>query len=334
MSVASLLAELHSRDIQVWLEGDQLKCNAPAGVLTPDLRDVLRQRKRDMIEFLRSAASFARQQRAVVPLQQRGNYAPVFAVPGHNGDVFLYRALAQHLGNDQPFFGLQLPGLEDGSEPLTSVEDLATYFAGQIREFRPHGSYVIAGYCAGGTIAFELARQLLQQGAAIDFVLLFAGCYPTWYRFMPQLRERVSLRMKRLRRHAAALASRSNSGRRLYIMEKLRRYNGSHPAAADPVLAQRTRLKRVTARAVQHYAPLDFPGRVCQILPSKDCALPRVATMRWRTVVPHIEEYCGPDGCEGDVMLLEPHVGAIAEVFRLCRDRNKDTVPTFRTIRA
>ncbi|HEY8131141.1 MAG TPA: alpha/beta fold hydrolase, partial [Thermoanaerobaculia bacterium] len=305
--MASLLTELRSRDIEVWVEGDQLRCNAPAGVLTPDLRDLLRLRKGDMIDFLRAAQAVARQQRAIVPLQQRGSRAPIFAVPGHNGDVFLYRALAQHLGNDQPFFGLQLPGLEDHSEPLTSVEDLAAYFAAQICEFRPHGPYVIAGYCAGGTIAFELARQLLQQGADVDFLVLFAGGYPTWYRFIPQLRERATLRMKRLRNHLAVLASLSNRERRLYIMEKLRRRSESHLTAVDPVLALRARLKQITARAVSRYTPRDFAGRFCQILPSNGCVLPRGATLPWRTVVPQLEEYCGPDGCEGDVMLLEPH---------------------------
>ncbi|MGZ8829079.1 MAG: TubC N-terminal docking domain-related protein, partial [Thermoanaerobaculia bacterium] len=55
MSVSTFLAELRSRDIQVWPDGDHLRCNAPAGELTPDLRDELRQRKRDIVEFLHSA---------------------------------------------------------------------------------------------------------------------------------------------------------------------------------------------------------------------------------------------------------------------------------------
>lgn len=322
MTVASLLAELRNRDIQVWVEDDQLRCNAPVGVLTPDLRDVLRQRKRDMIEFLRSAQALAQQQRGIVPLQQRGNRVPVFAMPGHNGDVFLYRALAQHLGDDQPFFGLEPPGLDGQTQPLGSVEDLAAYFAEQIRTFRPDGPYVIAGYCAGGAVAFELARQLQQQGGTISTLIFFAGCYPTWYRPLPQLRERVALRTKRIGRHIRALASLSNGERRVYITEELRRRKANGLKADDPVKELRERLKRITAKAVSDYVPRGFDGRLCQILPSSDCVLPRVATQNWRTVARNLEEYCGPDGCEGDVMLLEPHVNAIAGVFRLCRDRN------------
>jgi thioesterase domain-containing protein len=275
-----------------------------------------------MIEFLRSAQALVQQQRGIVPLQRRGNLAPVFAVPGHNGDVFLYRALAQYLGSDQPFFGLEPPGLDGRSEPLTSVEDLAAYFVEQIRTFRPDSPYVIAGYCAGATIAYELARQLQQQGGVINSLIFFAGGYPTWYRFLPQLRERVALRTKRVRRHIGALASLSNGGRGVYIMNALRRRNDGRLTTEDPVLGLRETLKRITAKAVSHYVPRDFAGRLCQILPSSDCVLPRDATLRWRTVVRDLEEYSGPDGCEGDVMLLEPYADAIAEVFRLCRDRN------------
>jgi thioesterase domain-containing protein len=321
VTVATLLAELRSRDVEVWIEGDQLRCNAPAGVLTPDLRDVLRQRKRDMVEFLRSAQAVARQQRAIVPLQARGSHAPIFAVPGHNGDVFLYRPLAQHLGDDQPFFGLQPPGLDDGNEPLASVEDLAAYFARQIREFRSHGPYAVAGYCAGATIAYEIAQQLVRQGADVSFVAMFAGEYPTSYRRLPQFWERHALRLRRARKHLAVVASQSLSDSRRYIGERLQRIAESR-GASDPILAVRSRLMRITAAAVAQYKPRAFDGRVCLVFPSHGC-LPQNSMLRWHKVTRQIEEYYGADGCEGDVMLLEPYADATAELVRQCRHNRK-----------
>jgi hypothetical protein len=136
------------------------------------------------------------------------------------------------------------------------------------------------------------------------------------------LRERVALRTKRIGKHIRALASLSNGERRVYIIEELRRRKANGLTAEDPVMELRERLKRITAKAVSVYQPREFDGRLCQILPSSDCVLPAEATQRWRTVARNLEEYCGPDGCEGDVMLLEPHVSAIAGVIRLCRDRN------------
>ncbi len=166
MTLQRFLADLHERGVHLYAEGDRLRCTAPPGVLTPQLRDRLQQHKDEILEVLRSGAALARQQRAIVPLERRGTRTPVFAVAGHNGDVFCYRALAQHLGDHQPFFGLEPPGLDGRSEPLTRVEDLAAYFAEQIRAFQPDGQYILAGFCAGGTVAFELARQLLQGGAS------------------------------------------------------------------------------------------------------------------------------------------------------------------------
>lgn len=329
MSVAAFLVELRSRDIEVGADGDHLRCNAPAGVLTRELRDELRQRKSDILEFLRAAETLARQERAIVPLQPHGERVPVFAVGGHNGDVFCYRALAQHLGDNQPFFGLQPPGLDGQSEPLARVEDLAAYFAAQIRAFRPESPYVIAGYCAGGTIAFELARQLLQHGAAISFVALFASPYPTWYRFLPQLRHRLRIQAQRVSKHGRALASVSYGERRRYISERLRQRkaqgDASHLAALDPVLVRRARVEAATLVAVRRYAPQPFAGRVSLFLPSKEWLRPGDALLgrRWRPVARDIEEHCGPDGCSGDRMLLEPYVLDIAELFRRYGEKNK-----------
>jgi thioesterase domain-containing protein len=327
VSVATFLAELRQRDIQVWTDRDRLRCNAPAGVLTPELRDQLKRRKSEILEFLRMAGALARQQRAIVPLQPRGTRTPVFAVGGHNGDVFCYRALVQHLGEDQPFFGLQPPGVDGHGEPLASVEGLAAYFAAQIRAFRPNKPCIIAGYCGGGTIAFELARQLVQDGADISFLALFGSPYPASLQLLPRLRRILAEQMGRVSRHALALASRPWVERRLYITEKLRlrkaRCEAAQAAARDPVHGLRAKVGQATIAALRRYTPSHFSGRVKIISPSK-AWLDSVWTPRyWRSVARRTEEYFGPGGCDHLDMLREPHVRAIAELFRRCREKSE-----------
>jgi len=324
VTVHAFLAELRSRDIEVWADGDRLRCNAPAGVLTPELRDQLQQRKYDILEFLRSAGTLARQQRAIVPLQPGGKRTPIFAVAGHNGDVFCYRAFVQHLGDDQPLYGLQPPGLDGQREPLARVEDLAAYFAAQIRAFRPDGPYIIAGFCAGGMIAFELARQLLEHRTAISFLALFGAPYPTRYRRWPLLQERFGQQMERVVGHSRALISLSSGERRLYLAERLAARKARRAAelrtAPDPVLVLRAKVEQATLVAARRYTPGHFSGRVCLFIPCKDWVRSRNIPLRWRSVT-QTEEYFGPEGCNGENMLREPYAATFAELFRQCRAR-------------
>ncbi len=51
-SSSDFLSHLASQDIQVWAEGDRLRCNAPKGVLTSELRSELTARKQEMLAYL------------------------------------------------------------------------------------------------------------------------------------------------------------------------------------------------------------------------------------------------------------------------------------------
>jgi thioesterase domain-containing protein len=324
VKAAAFLSELRRRDIHVWAAGGELRCNARAGALTPELREELRLHKEEILEFLASAQALAAQERAIVPLQPNGKRAAVFAVPGHNGDVFCYRLLAQCLGEEQPFFGLQPPGLDGESEPLTRVEDIAAYFAAQIRAFQPHGPYVIAGFCAGGTVAFELAQQLLSAGAAVSFLALFGSPFPSYFRLPAQLWQRLGREAARVGHLAHALASPAPEGLGRYFAKKLRQREARHEAlraaALDPVLMRRAAVERATLSAVRRYAPRHFAGRVSLFLPGPRWRMSVVAVQRWGLLAQGVEEYCGPDDSGGHDMLREPHAPVFAELFRRYRD--------------
>jgi thioesterase domain-containing protein len=320
MKALDFLEKLRGSDIQVWAEGDRLRCNAPAGALTAELRNELQLRKNEILKFLRSAEALAQQQRAIVPLQPRGTGVPVFAVAGHNGDVFCFRAIAHHLGADQPFFGLQPPGLDGNHEPLTRVEDLAAFFAAQIRKVRPDGPYIIAGYCAGGTIAFELARQLIRDGAPVRALALFGSPFPTSYRRLPQLRLLCSQVIGQVVRHTRAFFSLSTVELRAYIAERLRNIKteraARHTAAADPVMEWRAKVGNATLAAIRRYVPGSYAGRLALFWPCQQCT--GNALTQWPSLAQRTEKYFGPDGCDGATMLREPYAATFAGLFRQC----------------
>ncbi len=327
MNAASLLSELRKRDIHIRLDGDRLHCSAPEGALNPVLREQLRAHKAELIEFLRQAGALANQQRAIVPLMPGAKRVPIFAVPGHNGDVFCYRWLARALGDTQPFYGLQPPGL-DGGEPLHSITRLAGYFADQICAFRPEGPYALAGYCAGGTIAFELARQLAARGKAIRYLALFASPYPRWWSRAAQYEYRLRTEAVRLGGHLRAVAVRPGNWRG-YLDERLRQHRtrieaeleAQRIAQRDPLFDKKQRLERVTLAAAGRYQPAFYPGRISFFLAGVD---PLAGdTPRWSEIAGELDRYEGVPGCDRDWMLREPYVSRTAEAVRCCIEKSE-----------
>lgn len=322
MKAPGLLATLRDRDIQVWADGEQLRCSAPMGALTAELREALRLQKGEILQFLRTAGSLALQPGAIVPLQPRGTRPPTFAFGGHNGDVFCFRALARHLGEEQPFYGLQPPGLDGRAEPLTRIEDLAAYFAAEIRAFDPNGPYVIAGFCAGGSVAFELARHLLRDGAAIHGLALFGAPYPTAYRRPQRLRKRLAAQAQRLRKHFRALSWLPLREKPRHVAQTLHRLREvlapTRPAGLAPVLAHRAKVERAIFAALRRYVPGHFAGVLRLFLPCEEWAHSLDRPLRWQGAAERAETYFGPNGCSTDNMLLDPHAQTFAGLFRQC----------------
>jgi thioesterase domain-containing protein len=307
------LTELRKLDAYIVLDGDRLRLNAPTGVLTEQHRHQLQSRKQEIVDFLRAAQQLASQQRALIPLIAHGSRIPIFAVAGHNGDVFCYRSIAGHLGSDQPFYGLQPPGYEEGAEPMKSVGRLAEYFADQIRAFRTHGPMTVAGFCAGGTIAFELARQLKANGAEVRNLVLFGAPYATSYRKLPQLIATTAHLAQRSIVHARALMSSGN--RAHYLSDRLKVFQPEAPPEAppeDPVLVRRGAVEVATMDAVRDYTPQFFDGHLDLMLPCAAWKSSFDAPLRWQNLVRTSAEFVGPDDCNGDNMLLPEHAATFA----------------------
>jgi amino acid adenylation domain-containing protein len=79
-SIVDLLGHLRSRNVALSLDGDSLKCSAPQGVLTPELRQELGSRKPEILAFLRaSRESLRNREPGLVPIERSGPLPLSFA---------------------------------------------------------------------------------------------------------------------------------------------------------------------------------------------------------------------------------------------------------------
>ncbi|MBC8096412.1 MAG: amino acid adenylation domain-containing protein, partial [Akkermansiaceae bacterium] len=130
-----------------------------------------------------------RSQSPIVPVQPNGHRPPLFLAHGAGGDVLWgYANLAKHLPADQPIYGIKSRG-QIGLEEFDRIDDMARYYIEEIRAFQPSGPYYLGGYCLGGNVAYEMARQLRAQGDEVALVVLI-DAFPsnagyetvTWWR--------------------------------------------------------------------------------------------------------------------------------------------------------
>ncbi|AEF42505.1 Non-ribosomal peptide synthetase [Hoyosella subflava DQS3-9A1] len=107
----------------------------------------------------------------VIRLRQNGRKAPVFCVHPGVGLSWAYTGLTQHIPEEHPVYGLQLPSLT-GAEPAQSIEELAATYIDHIRTLAPEGPYHLLGWSLGGVIAQEMAAQLRSDGDEVGVLAM------------------------------------------------------------------------------------------------------------------------------------------------------------------
>lgn len=98
---------------------------------------------------------------------------PVFCVGGMTGAALYLRPLADALGEHQPFFAFQAPGLDGKAPPLdSSVSALADLYLEELLATQPDGPYTLAGHSFGGLVAYAMAGRLHARGQRVRRVIL------------------------------------------------------------------------------------------------------------------------------------------------------------------
>jgi thioesterase domain-containing protein len=74
---------------------------------------------------------------------------------------------------------LQAQGVDGEAAPLATIEEMAERYIGAIRTVQPHGPYRIGGSSFGGTVSFEMARQLTAAGEKLELLALIDSPTPS-----------------------------------------------------------------------------------------------------------------------------------------------------------
>ena len=123
-------------------------------------------------ETISAIASPVQQWGSLVAIQPEGTRPPLFLVHAVGGNVLNYRTLLRHLEPDQPVYGLQARGLDGVQSPYSSIEEMASHYLAEIHSVQSSGPYFLGGGSFGGTVAFEIAQQLMKHGEKVSFLAL------------------------------------------------------------------------------------------------------------------------------------------------------------------
>ena len=236
---------------------------------------------RQLGEYLRGAGASADWSPLVV-IQKGDSKHPFFCVHNFGGEVINLNGLAQALGPEQPFIGLQAQGLDGKAEPHRTIPEMAACYVKAIRAFQPEGPYYLGGFCFGGNVAYEMACQLQEQGQQVAHLALIDAYVPaearaedrlsglqrlvTFFKNLPywwrdfvaidadERRVVIQRRLVRLRKGLLRLTGRSAE---LTPRELI----GNH-AHVEEAPDHVKRLMELHMLALIDYAPQAYPGKV------------------------------------------------------------------------
>ncbi len=248
-----------------------------------------------------------------------GTLRPLFCLPGLGAHTFMYYDMARELGPDQPIYGIQLTAFE---KEKCSMALIATKCIGEMKQVQPNGPYQLLGYSLGGSVVFEMARQLVQEGETVAFLGLLDTDGPDY----PRLRSIGS----RILRHFNHLIFSARGKRLAYLKSRFealqkRFHKTPPPIAADSEIPSESAVVKTIEKATvplyeawRKYIPTRYQGHVTVFRAEQfmehlgsDYSDP---SMGWQKVSKSISIHCIPGGHLD--LFKQPHISGLAKYIR------------------
>jgi surfactin family lipopeptide synthetase A len=120
--------------------------------------------------------------------QNHNNNIPVFLIHPVGGTVFWYTNLVKHLNCHNSIYGIQDPAIVDKNIAFNNLPEMAKFYIDLIKQIQPNGPYILGGASFGGTVAIEMANQLIQKNEKVISTILF----DSWAKYPSGIKERTN----------------------------------------------------------------------------------------------------------------------------------------------
>ena len=257
-----------------------------------------------------------------------GPKTPFFLVAGMFGNVLNLRHLANLVGSDRPFYGLQAQGLYGNEPPHETFEEMAEAYIAEMRTVQPEGPYYVGGFSGGGLTAFEIAQQLLAQGEEIGLLLLLDSRLPQTPRLTKV--DRAKVQLHRLKSRGPGYALEWARNRMRWQIEQLQeRFDMGEDVEPAEDQFNNTAIEAAFRGALPRYQMKKFPGNLVLFRPKQD----RAYVLGEDRVLDSAKEWVWEDNGFGqwsdsieihempgdhDSMVLEPNVRVMASQLSRC----------------
>ena len=241
--------------------------------------------------------------------------------------------LAQKLGLERPFLGVDLPYADGIKLPMPHrLEDIAAYLVKAMREVQPKGPYYLAGLCVNAVIAYEIAQQLTRQGETVALLAMIDAHNHAYYK-SPFKDGRYTARIKF---HFANLLRMDSSETSAYLRDRLDEARRKIERITWRLTADREghtddfkNTDSIVHPAFSQYEPQSYPGKIVLLQSSEWPKSPYFNfKLGWEDLTGGIDFH----RIAGDhaYMFDEPNVEAVAQTLhawrflRLARQRQVD----------
>lgn len=282
----------------------------------------------------------------LVPIAPNGSKAAFFFVPGALGTVSYLSQLAKYLDPNQPFYGLQSPGIDGQSRPMNQIQDLADKHIQLIQTIQPQGPYFLGGHSAGARVAFEIARQLTEGNYEVGMLAIFDqsppipefqivkadGYHDLIFHMVGEMEEITGINLKQV--SCEYLASLSSDDQIQYFREQLVKIGAISAQVNINQVRALLDVAKSTNEALHNYQPIQnlypipivlFKAQEIFSLTTKwDNSYTQYKstdlTWSWNKFSAQPVEVCQVPGNHGDMMLY-PHAQTLGEKLQKYLDK-------------